>query len=67
MSVVSLVGAGVAIVLALTRVVPHAARLGARSDPPAAREALARSILREHLVFLALMITVLVVQLVGGT
>ena len=66
-SLVSLVGAGAAIVLALTRVVPHAVRLGARSDAPDTREALARSILREHLVFLALMITVLVVQLVGGT
>jgi hypothetical protein len=66
-SIVSLAGAGAAIVLALTRVVPHAVRLGARSDPPAARAALAHGILRDHLVFLALMVGVLVVQLVGGT
>ena len=66
-SLVSLIGAGSAVVLALTRVVPHAARLGSRADAPAAREVLARSILRDHVVFLALMIAVLVVQFVGGT
>jgi hypothetical protein len=65
-SVVSLFGAGVAIVLAMTRVVPHAVRLGERTDAPAALSTLARGILREHVVFLALMVTVLVVQLVGG-
>lgn len=66
-SISSLVGAGAAIVLALTRVVPHAVRLGSRVDPPATRTALARGILRDHVVFFALMVGVLVVQLVGGT
>lgn len=65
-SVVSLVGAVVSIALAITKVVPDAVRLGARTDPPAARSALARTICRDHLVFLALMVIVLVVQLVGG-
>lgn len=66
-SISSLVGAGAAIVLALTRVVPNAVRLGARKDPPDTRAALAHGILRDHLVFLSLMVAVLVVQLVGGT
>jgi hypothetical protein len=66
-SVSSLVAAGAAIVLALTRVVPRAVRLGSRVIPPGGRAALAQGILRDHLVFLALMVGVLVVQLVGGT
>jgi len=65
-SVVSLVGAAASIVLALTRVVPHAVRLGQRRDPAAARSALARSILRDHLAFLTLLVIVLVVQLAAG-
>jgi hypothetical protein len=65
-STVSIVGAGAAIALALTRVVPNAVRLGAGTDPSGVRSGLARGILRDHLVFLALMVTVLVVQLVGG-
>jgi len=65
-SVVSLVGAATSIVLALTRVVPHAVRLGQRTDPPEARSALARGILRDHLAFIALIATVLIVQLVAG-
>jgi len=65
-SAVSLVGAAASIVLALTRVVPDAVRLGQRTDPPAGRSTLARGILRDHLAFLALMVTVLVVQLAAG-
>jgi hypothetical protein len=53
-SVASLVGSAASITL------------GARADPPEGRSALARGILRDHLVFLALMVTVLVVQLIGG-
>jgi hypothetical protein len=65
-SVVSLIGSGLAIVLAITRVVPNAVRLGARSDPPAQRSDLARGIMRDHVVFLALIVAVLVVQLAAG-
>ncbi len=65
-SAVSLIGSGLAIVLALTRVVPNAVRLGARLDPPPTRSALARGMLRDHVVFLALIVAVLVVQLVAG-
>lgn len=65
-SVASLTGSAASIVLALTRVVPHAVRLGQRTDTPAAQSDLARGILRDHLAFLALMVSVLVVQLVGG-
>ena len=43
------------IALALTRIVPAAVRLGARTDPPAVQDALARAIWREHvLCFLAM-------------
>ncbi len=56
----------VALVMALTRVVPNAVRLGARLDPPSARSNLARGILRDHVVFLALIVAVLVVQLAAG-
>jgi hypothetical protein len=66
-SISSLTAAGAAIILALGRVVRHAVRLGSRVDPPAARAELARGILRDHFVFLALMVGVLVVQLVGVT
>jgi hypothetical protein len=65
-SAASLVGSATAIVLALTRAVPHAVRLGQRTDTPAAQSDLARGILRDHLVFLALMVGVFVIQLVGG-
>lgn len=65
-SALSLAGSAAAIVLALTRVVPHAVRLGQRTDTAAAQSSLARGILRDHLAFLALMVSVLVVQLVGG-
>jgi hypothetical protein len=65
-SVVSLLAAVAAIGLAIGKVVPAAVRLGSRQDPHATQSALARTIFRDHVVFLALMITVLVVQLVGG-
>jgi hypothetical protein len=65
-SVASLLGAAVAIGLALGRVVPDAVRLGSGAGEPDARSALARGILRDHVVFLAVMVAVLVVQLVGG-
>ena len=65
-SAVSLVAAATAIGLALTRVVPHAVRLGQRIDEQPARSALASGILRDHLAFMALMVTVLAVQLIGG-
>jgi hypothetical protein len=66
-SIVSLAGAGAAIVLAISRVVPRAVRLGAGSDAPEGRSDLARGIFRDHVVFLALIVAVLVVQLVAGT
>ena len=65
-SIVSLAGAGAAIVLAIGRVVPNAARLGARTDTDEVQSSLARSIFRDHVVFLVLIVTVLVVQLTAG-
>jgi hypothetical protein len=47
--------AGVPIVLALVRTVPHAVRLGARAGTPAELSHLARSICRDHLLCLAFM------------
>jgi hypothetical protein len=52
--------------LALFRVVPNAIRLGARRDSAAVQSALARSILRDHLVCLAGLIAFVVVQLVSA-
>lgn len=46
---VSSVLAGVPILLAATRTVPNAARLGSRSGSPGTQTALARSIWRDHL------------------
>lgn len=65
-SVVSLAGAGAAIVLAIGRVVPNAVRLGARNDRPDEQSDLARGIFRDHVVFLVLIVTVLAVQLAAG-
>jgi hypothetical protein len=65
-SIVSLMATVTAVGLALTRVVPNAQRLGARRDPHEMQSALARGIFRDHLVFLGLMVTVLVLQLVAG-
>ena len=53
----------VPIALAGVRTVGNARRLGSRSDPVATQQALAVSILRDHLVCFALIGTALVVQL----
>lgn len=66
LSVVSLAAAVAAIGLALGRVVPAAKRLGNHPDSQRATTALARSIFRDHVLFLGLMVTLLVVQLVAG-
>ena len=55
-----------AIALAGSHTVPNAVRLGTRADPPAAQSRLARAILRDHLVCLALIVTLLAVQFAGG-
>lgn len=52
-----------AVALAGVRTVPRAVRLGARRDPAERQIALARSILRDHLVCLAAVTATLVVQL----
>jgi hypothetical protein len=65
-SVVSFTLAAASIGLALGRVVPAAIRLGGRRDPSDAQSVLARSILRDHITFLILMVTLLVLQLAAG-
>jgi hypothetical protein len=62
-SLVSAVAAVVPIGLALARTVPSAVRLGARRDAAAEQSALARSILRDHLVCLVLIMVLLMTQL----
>ena len=52
-----------AVVVAGTHTFPAGARLGARRDPPEEQTAIARSILRDHLAMLPLIVTVLVIQL----
>lgn len=47
--------------LALTRTVPHAARLGGRSGSPADQSALPRSILRDHLACAACVLAFLII------
>jgi hypothetical protein len=59
----SLVLAAAAILLAGARTVPGAVRLGARADTIDAQSVLARSILREHLLCLAAIAALLVLQL----
>lgn len=66
LSIVSLTLAALAIGLALGRVVPAAKRLGNHPDSQRATTALARSIFRDHVLFLSLMVGLLVLQLVGG-
>jgi hypothetical protein len=65
-TVVSLAAALTGVGLAGARTVPHAVRLGGRGDPLADQSRLARSILRDHLVCLAAIATLLVVQLGWG-
>jgi hypothetical protein len=60
---VALVLAGGAILLAGTRTVPHAVRLGARSDPVQRQEELARSIFRDHVVCASAISALLIVEL----
>lgn len=62
-SLVSLAAALTGIGLAGAHTVPSAVRLGGRADPPPEQTRLARSILRDHLVCLAAIATLLVVQL----
>jgi hypothetical protein len=62
-SVVSALAALTGIGLAGARTVPHAVRLGSRRDPVPVQSALARSVFRDHLVCLAAIATLLVVQL----
>jgi hypothetical protein len=51
--------------LALFRVFPNAVRLGARSDTLDVQSALARSILQDHLVCIALILVFCAIQLFG--
>ena len=60
---VSLLLAGGAIGLAAVHTFPAAVRLGARADPARLESRLARSILRDHLLCLAAIASLLVVQL----
>lgn len=62
----SLALAGPAIVLAATRTVPAAVRLGARSEPVAVQGRLARSICRDHLGCFAAIALVLGLQLAAA-
>ena len=63
----SLVLAAGAIGIAGVSTVPSARRLGARRDPIAAQSGLARAIYRDHVVCLALITGVLVIELGFGT
>jgi hypothetical protein len=62
----SLVLAAVPIVVAAVHTVPSAVRLGSRADPVLRQGALARSILREHVVCLLAIAALLVIQLSFG-
>ena len=59
----SLALASAAIGVAAARTVPSAVRLGTRRDPTAVQSRLARSICRDHLICLAAIATVIVIQL----
>jgi hypothetical protein len=59
----SLALTGTAVAVAAAHTVPSAVRLGARTDPPATQARLARSICRDHLVCIACIAAVLVIQL----
>jgi hypothetical protein len=65
-SAVSLSAGVLAIGLAAGRVFGRARRLGARADQPAVQSALARSILRDHLICLVSMAVLLGVQIGGA-
>jgi hypothetical protein len=61
----SLVSAGVAIGLAAARTVRNAVRLGSQRDDPVVQSALARSIFRDHVVCLVLVVSALALQVVA--
>jgi hypothetical protein len=63
----SLVLAAGAIGIAAVSTVPNARRLGTRRDPSAIQNGLARAIYRDHVVCLALVACVLVIELGFGT
>ncbi|MGH3597753.1 MAG: hypothetical protein ACRDUT_17635 [Mycobacterium sp.] len=65
--VVAAVLAGVPILLALTRTVPNAVRLGNRSDSPTRQSRLARSICRDHLLCAGCMLAFLVLWVAHDT
>jgi hypothetical protein len=65
-SVVSIPAALVGFGLAGLRVFGRARRLGRRTDPAELRSTIARSILRDHVVCLAAMVTLLAAQLAGA-
>jgi hypothetical protein len=62
-AIASLFLAGGPIALAAARTFPDAVRLGGRSDPPEVQARLARGIYRDHLLCLAGIVSLLVVQL----
>jgi hypothetical protein len=61
----SLLIAGSGFVPTLTRTVPNARRLGAARDTPEEQSRLARAIYRAHLLSLARMLSVLILQLIA--
>jgi hypothetical protein len=61
--IASAVLAGVPILLALIRTVPHAVRLGRRADPPTEQTDLARAIFRDHVLCFGFMLGFLVLWL----
>lgn len=63
LTVVSAVLTGAPIVLAATRTVPNAVRLGARTDGPDDQSALAKAIYRDHLICFAAISAFLVLRL----
>jgi hypothetical protein len=65
-SAVSLPAAALGIGLGALRTFGAARRLGARRDPPDAQHRLARSILRDHLVCLGAMVSLLATQLASA-
>jgi hypothetical protein len=65
-SAVSILAAAIGIGLAGARTLPAAQRLGARIDPHDVRHQAGRGILRDHLICLAAMVTLLAVQFAGA-
>jgi peptidoglycan/LPS O-acetylase OafA/YrhL len=63
----SLALVGSAVLLAATHTVPSAVRLGRRGDPLEVQSRLARSILRDHILCLAAIASVLLIQLVSNS